>query len=100
MDLSAVGETVPTQWPEVAVLALILLRDEIRWHRTHAVATAVRQDVSRSTVLVRSTDNPSEAIRGASERRRRAEDQRSGEDAGPVEGAPGEGGDGDEFAPP
>lgn len=66
-------------WPEVAVVALILLRDELRFWRLTRSAAAVRQAVEGSTVVVRSGDDLPHDQRG-DDRERRGHDADSPQD--------------------
>lgn len=65
---------------ELVVVAILLLRDELRYWRLHREANAVRQSVEGSTVVVRGGDDPPDALRGLLRRR--------GTDANGTEEAP------------
>jgi hypothetical protein len=67
--------TVEVGWPFVVLSIAFLLRDELRWWRANRSATAVRQAVDESTIVVRRGD----AI--AHDYRRRAGDAREDPDA-------------------
>jgi hypothetical protein len=61
--------TVEVGWPFVVLSIAFLLRDELRWWRANRSATAVRQAVDKSTLVVRRGDELPHA------HRRRASDR-------------------------
>jgi hypothetical protein len=52
------------------VLVALLVRDELRWYRGNREATAVRQAVEDSTLLVRKDDELPALRRGKNSRRK------------------------------
>ncbi len=59
---------VEVGWPFVILSICFLVRDELRWWRAHRSATAVRQAMDQSTIVVRRGDDL------AHDHRRRADD--------------------------
>ena len=66
------GDVLPG-WPGVAIIALMLLRDELRAWRIARELREAGDRLERSTVLVRGLDDVHQAAAGVARRRRRGD---------------------------
>ncbi len=69
--------TVEVGWPFVVLTITLLVRDELRFYRLHGQATAVRQAVSDSTMVVRRGDRQPWDSRDSGPERRRDDEQQT-----------------------